>query len=271
MSDWRISLRAALLALACTLAAIVALPAFPVGSPRVAPWVADATVTDVLVADAKTLGYPAVGATISSWAATKGSNPPNVLANDKFAANFDPSGRTSVQLNGTPSSYVAIDSLASGLNGTAKAFTFIISAQIPAAPTGSPIWYLWFVGSSTSNNPAIGIAGSTGNTTFALSRRNDTGPGSQFNSSAVSPGTSRFVFIAVYNGSQLTTRFNGAAVDTAISFGGGAMTGLNSFSLGVSRGLTGGGYSNPNIRTFVYAQSALSSGTYLAIEKYLLN
>lgn len=239
------------------------------GSVANAPWMTDPAVTDVYLADAKYLGYPAVGGLIAAWGPAKGTHAPSAVANCTFGASYDAKGNTDAQVNNIPgSSYVAIDSLASGFNGNSLPCTLIVSAQIPVAPTGAPFWYLLAIANSSSNNSLIVFSGASGSTDISITRRN--AGGIQKASSVFHPGTSRFVITMVNDGANLTTLFNGAVVDSGLAFGAGLMSGIDTFSIGVSRQLSGGGYSSPLLRALVYAPSALAPTSYQAITNALL-
>lgn len=228
------------------------------------PWARDGNVTDAYVADPKYTGYVNPGSSIVGFSQAKGSNAPNIINNVAYADTYSSRKIPNAQLSSVGSSYIRIDGLAAAITGTAKPFTAIISAQVPAAP--ATVWYLWAFTRSISITPAIVAGGASGTTNFNIARKNDAGTG--FTSSTVTSGTSPFVHTVIYNGSTLIVRHNRVLTDNAIAFGAGALT-VDHFTVGVAGDL-GGGYSQPNLHALIFAPSALPASSYVPIENYLL-
>lgn len=215
-----------------------------------APWDDDPTITDAYLFTPKLTGFLNPGGSIgSSVTAAKGANNITTFSNLTYNDTYNSVKTPAIELTSAGASYFAVDALAT--SGTARPWFFLISATVPAAPATT--WYLWSMTSSTINPPISLIVGSAGSTNFNTVRRNDAS--TSLSSATISPGTSPFVYAISYNGSTLSSWFNGAIVDNALAFTAGVQT-VNQWSVGVSRQPAGGGYSLPKVHGTLWGANA---------------
>lgn len=244
-----------------------------------APWQNKASpITDAITSENyKGLlgGVTNPGSAITSWNEEKGGLAGGLTA---LTWNVGLAGRNlSYIAFGTPgsggSSSATFDAIGASISGTAISWTIFLSGFLNANTSAAGAHYLLSFGRSTAAPPFIGFSINPGTATMVVQRRNDAN--TVFTGGNIVLGTtSPFVLGIRYTGGGtniLTSKLNGAVVDNALAFGGGAQT-LNRFTLGALR-LNGAasGFSNYwHDRFIIVPGTALSDALYLPYETYLM-
>jgi len=168
------------------------------------------------------------------------------------------------------SSRMSNDTVAASQSGTAVPLSVLLAGRLPQAPNNAGAtetqWCLFSFGSSISATPFYAWIGSRGSTSCVWQRRNDAN--SAASGSTIALGTSPFVLLSVYDGSNVTTRLNGTVIDNAASGGGGALT-VDQFTIGAMRNNAAGLHSDMEWTNIVLGvNKTFTAAEQLSFEAY---
>lgn len=228
------------------------------------PWITDPNITAAWDATHSSCSFTTDPA-ILNWLPSKGSAVPNTVNTLTWQPGFAGATATSSVRFGA-SARLSINSLAAGVSGIAKPWTMIFSGQMQSIPSGGQ-WFIGGFGHSTTTSVVIGLFGNASSNNVQFVRW--TNAATFVVSTAMNIGTSKFVVIGRYDGTNIMTRLNGATVDTALPFSVGATT-VDKFNLGCIETLSVGLFAPVDLSCAIVEPMALPASSWQPIETYLL-